>query len=194
MTHKPPLKPRQKPSQQQTKQRTHWNSQGEVGITHGQRPLKGNHSIGITCSGSSEIKNLSSNYSVQNRKSENDCVENIKITVQEEKGGLSRLSLPRHSYSGESGKSEGLVTTTRTGGVKLLCRSFENAAEDYDISDDCAEEDSFPVLGGSGSSTPATSSSAANSPKRLWPPASRAPNQRQLGKRLGTTLRNAVIQ
>ncbi|CAG2054812.1 unnamed protein product, partial [Timema podura] len=74
--------------------------------------------------------------------------------------------------------------------VKLLCKSFENALEDYEPSDDCIadlEEDCFPVLGGSSSSTPATSSSAANSPKRLWPPASRAPVQRHLPKRMSSS-------
>nr|CAD7427073.1 unnamed protein product [Timema monikensis] len=74
--------------------------------------------------------------------------------------------------------------------VKLLCKTFENALEDYDPSDDCIadlEEDCFPVLGGSSSSTPATSSSAANSPKRLWPPASRAPVQRHLPKRMSSS-------
>nr|CAD7410494.1 unnamed protein product [Timema poppensis] len=68
--------------------------------------------------------------------------------------------------------------------------SFENALEDYEPSDDCIadlEEDCFPVLGGSSSSTPATSSSAANSPKRLWPPASRAPVQRHLPKRMSSS-------
>ena len=182
VTHKPPLKPRQKPSQQQAKQRTHWNNQEELGVSRGQKPLKGNHSIGITCPGSSDQKNQSSVVSEDNRRRENEGLENVKSFVQKEKIELNLRKYPR---SEESGKSKEFVST-RTGGVKLLCRSFENAAEDYDISDDCAEEDSFPILEGSGSSTPATSSSAANSPKRLWPPASRASNHRQLGKRLGT--------
>nr|CAD7462499.1 unnamed protein product [Timema tahoe] len=74
-------------------------------------------------------------------------------------------------------------------GVNLAHR-YTPSGEDYEPSDDCIadlEEDCFPVLGGSSSSTPATSSSAANSPKRLWPPASRAPVQRHLPKRMSSS-------
>jgi len=208
VTHKPPLKPRQKPSQQQPKQRGHWSSQS----LHLQRPLKANHSFVISSvtdvrKTGDEIGSMSRERAEQARRDE--ILQDITSQgVQEgssgEPKGTSRtqtkqkgdlwLNVTRGSYcQDDASQSDTLpkshATTPvigRPGGVKLLCRSFENALEDCDISDDCAEEDSFPVLGGSGSSTPATSSSAANSPKRLWPPASRAPSQRQLGKRLGT--------
>jgi len=213
VTHKPPLKPRQKPSQQQTKQRGHWNSQSsEVNIPHSQRPLKANHSVGIRSVSdiskvANEIGGTSADFSEQAERGvilqgttsqavKGGGSEEPRNTTDEElkDKGVSQMHFSRCLYSQDGTgahdvlpKSEAVTPVMgRPGGVKLLCRSFENALEDCDMSDDCAEEDSFPVLGGSGSSTPATSSSAANSPKRLWPPASRAPNQRQLGKRLGT--------
>jgi hypothetical protein len=212
ITHKPPLKPRQKPSQQHTKQRGHWNNHSsEINSLHLQRPLKPNHSVGINfvsdvrkvanemCDTTVDFPEHAKRDILQGTTSQavkGSCSEEPKDTSHtelKEKGG-SQMNFARCSYFKEGAgahdvllKPEAVIpVTVRPGGVKLLCRSFENAVEDCDMSDDCAEEDSFPVLGGSGSSTPATSSSAANSPKRLWPPASRAPNQRQLGKRLGT--------
>ncbi|KAJ4439276.1 hypothetical protein ANN_07396, partial [Periplaneta americana] len=187
VTHKPPLKPRQKPSQQQMKQRAHWNQSVESGSMHSQRPLRANHLVGMNSAA------LSPTDYDQPKKGETAAKqgssEDAKQGESKDKDGARKLMYTRERTQSAdfTHRSEvALSVTSRPGGVKLLCRSFENAIEDYDISDDCAEEDSFPVLGGSGSSTPATSSSAANSPKRLWPPASRAPNQRQLGKRLGT--------
>ena len=208
VTHKPPLKPRQKPSQQQPKQRGQWNSQS----LHLPRPLKANHSFVISSvtdvrKAADEIGSMSRDLTEQATR---DVIpqDNTSQGVQEGSSGDSKdishtqmkqkgdlwLNVTRGSYWQEGASQSDTLPKShaanpvigRPGGVKLLCRSFENAIEDCDISDDCAEEDSFPVLGGSGSSTPATSSSAANSPKRLWPPASRAPSQRQLGKRLGT--------
>lgn len=208
VTHKPPLKPRQKASQQQPKQRGHWSSQS----LHLQRPLKANHSF-VVSSGTDvrkagdEIGSMSRDCTEQAKRDEilqGNTLQGVQEgtsgepkdrsrTQKKQKGDLW-LNVTRGSYCQDGASQSDTLpkshATTpvigRPGGVKLLCRSFENAAEDCDVSDDCAEEDSFPVLGGSGSSTPATSSSAANSPKRLWPPASRAPSQRQLGKRLGT--------
>lgn len=212
ITHKPPLKPRQKPSQQHMKQRSPWNNQSsEISSLHSLRPLKANHSVGINFvsdvrKDSNEISDTAVDFTENNNRDilqgttsqavKRCCSEDPKNTSHtelKEKEG-SQMNFLRCSYIKEGAGSHDVLlkpetvapVTVRPGGVKLLCRSFENAVEDCDISDDCAEEDSFPVLGGSGSSTPATSSSAANSPKRLWPPASRAPNQRHLGKRLGT--------
>jgi hypothetical protein len=212
VTHKPPLKPRQKPSQQQPKQRGHWNSQNlKVSSLRLPRPLKANHSFVISsvsdvrtaadeiCSTSLDFTEqakrdviLQDNTSQAVKEGRSGEPKDISHTQVKQKDELS-INVTRGSYYEGASQNDMLPkshTTTpiigRPGGVKLLCRSFENAIEDCDLSDDCAEEDSFPVLGGSGSSTPATSSSAANSPKRLWPPASRAPSQRQLGKRLGT--------
>jgi len=208
VTHKPPLKPRQKPSQQQPRQRGHWSNQS----LHLQRPLKANHSFVISSVSdvrktADEIGSMSRDYTEQAKRDE-ILQDNTSQGVQEGSSGEPKstihtqkkqkgdlwLNVTRGSYCQDGASQSDTLpkshATTpvigRPGGVKLLCRSFENALEDCDVSDDCAEEDSFPVLGGSGSSTPATSSSAANSPKRLWPPASRAPSQRQLGKRLGT--------
>jgi hypothetical protein len=212
ITHKPPLKPRQKPSQQYTKERGHWNNQSsEISSLHLQRPLKANHSVGKNflsdvrevsygiCDTTVDFPEHAKREMLQGTTSQDvkgGCSEETKDTNHTElkgKGG-SQMNFARCSNFKEGPGARDVLlkpeavtpVTVRPGGVKLLCRSFENAVEDCDMSDDCAEEDSFPVLGGSGSSTPATSSSAANSPKRLWPPASRAPNQRQLGKRLGT--------
>lgn len=207
VTHKPPLKPRQKPSQQQPKHRGHWSNQS----LHLQRPLKANHSFVVSSitdvrKAADEIGSMSHDCTEQAKR---DVIlqDSTSQGVQEESSGEPKdtsrtqkkqkgdlwLDVTRGSYCQDGAnqsdtlpKSHTTPVIGRPGGVKLLCRSFENAVEDFDVSDDCAEEDSFPVLGGSGSSTPATSSSAANSPKRLWPPASRAPSQRQLGKRLGT--------
>ena len=208
VTHKPPLKPRQKPSQQQPKQRGHWSSQS----LHVQRPLKANHSFVVSSitdvtKAADEIGSVSHDLTEQAKRDEilqdntsqgvqegsSGGPKDTSCTRKKQKGDLW-LNVTRGSYFRDGASQSDTLTKShattpvigRPGGVKLLCRSFENALEDCDVSDDCAEEDSFPVLGGSGSSTPATSSSAANSPKRLWPPASRAPSQRQLGKRLGT--------
>lgn len=208
VTHKPPLKPRQKPSQQQPKQRGHWSNQS----LHLERPLKANHSFVVSSvtdvrKAADEIGSVSHDLTEQAKRDEilqyntsqgvqegsSGEPKDTSHTQKKQKGDLW-LNVTRGSYCQDgASQNDALLkshATTpvigRPGGVKLLCRSFENAMEDCDVSDDCAEEDSFPVLGGSGSSTPATSSSAANSPKRLWPPASRAPSQRQLGKRLGT--------
>jgi hypothetical protein len=210
VTHKPPLKPRQKPSQQQPKQRGHWSSQSlKVSLP---RPLKANHSFVISSvsdvrKAADEIGSTSLD-STQQAKRDVIVQDNPSQAVKEGSSGepkdishtqmkqkdelwinVTKGSCYQEGPSQNDMLPKSLATTPvigRPGGVKLLCRSFENAIEDCDVSDDCAEEDSFPVLGGSGSSTPATSSSAANSPKRLWPPASRAPSQRHLGKRLGT--------
>lgn len=213
VTHKPPLKPRQKSSQQQAKQRGHWNNQNlKASGPHSQRPLKANHSVGISSlsdvrKAANEIGNTSLAFPEQAKRDallqettpqgvKGESSEELKDTVhtQLKKQCESQMNFTSCSQFQKSDgpcdmvqKSEAVTAVMgKPGGVKLLCRSFENAVEDCDISDDCAEEDSFPVMEGSGSSTPATSSSAANSPKRLWPPASRAPNQRQLGRRLGT--------
>lgn len=213
VTHKPPLKPRQKLSQQQTKQQGPWNNQSLKGSgLHSQRPLKANHSVGISSlsgarKATDEIGSTSLAFPEQAKKDallqgampqgvNGESTEELKDTVhtQLKKSSESQANFTMCSQFQESvgprdmlEKSEAITTVMgKPGGVKLLCRNFENVVGDCDISDDCAEEDSFPVMEGSGSSTPATSSSAANSPKRLWPPASRAPNQRQLGRRLGT--------
>lgn len=208
VTHKPPLKPRQKQSQQQPKQRGHWSNQS----LHLERPLKANHPFVVNCvtdvrEAADGIGSVSHDLTEQAKRDE-ILQDNASQGVQEGSSGEPKdtsrtqkkqkgdlwLNVTRGSYRQDGASQNDTLPKShatppvigRPGGVKLLCRSFENALEDYDVSDDCAEEDSFPVLGGSGSSTPATSSSAANSPKRLWPPASRAPSQRQLGKRLGT--------
>lgn len=213
VTHKPPLKPRQKLSQQQTRQQGLRNSQGlKASGPHAERPLKANHAVGI--SSVPDVRKAASGIGSRSlafpEQANNDALlhgaktQDVKGESSEEpkcavhtqlksKGELQANFTMCSQFQGSVGphdmpqKSETFTTVMgKPGGVKLLCRSFENAVEDCDISDDCAEEDSFPVMEGSGSSTPATSSSAANSPKRLWPPASRAPNQRQLGRRLGT--------
>jgi hypothetical protein len=213
VTHKPPLKPRQKLSQQQTKQQGHWNNQSlKAGGPHSQRPLKANHSVGISSvsdvrKATNETGGTSLGFPEQSKRDallqgampqsvKGESSEEIKDTVhtQLQKSSESQANFTMSSQFQESvgphdmlERAETITTVMgKPGGVKLLCRNFENAVGDCDISDDCAEEDSFPVMEGSGSSTPATSSSAANSPKRLWPPASRAPNQRHLGRRLGT--------
>jgi hypothetical protein len=213
VTHKPPLKPRQKPSQHQNKQHGHWSSQS-LGVSnlHLQRPLKADHAFVINCvsnvrKAAAETGSTSRDFTEQAKRDVNlqgNTLEAVKEGSSREPKDISHtqtkqkgelwINVNRGSYYQEDTSQHDMLPKShastpvigRPGGVKLLCRSFENTIEDCDLSDDCAEEDSFPVLGGSGSSTPATSSSAANSPKRLWPPASRAPSQRQLGKRLGT--------
>ena len=209
VTHKPPLKPRQKLSQQQPKPRGHWSNQS----LHLERPLKANHSFIVssvtdTRKAADEMGSMSHDLTEQAKRDEilqDNTAQGVQEgssgepkatsrTQKKQKGDLWLNVTRGGSYCQDDANRNDTLPKThattpvigRPGGVKLLCRSFENAMEDCDVSDDCAEEDSFPVLGGSGSSTPATSSSAANSPKRLWPPASRAPSQRQLGKRLGT--------
>ncbi|KAK7791821.1 hypothetical protein R5R35_001242 [Gryllus longicercus] len=171
VTHKPPPKPRQKPTCQQMRQRGQW---GRYGDGNGSSPT-GKNMHGIVSSTSSKEGSGDKKKNAEMQETSGSCVE--KLSIFPNKGKTNDDKHPSKN-----------IDESPSVGVKLLCKSFENVLDDYDMSDECIadlEEDSFPVAGGgSGSSTPATSSSAANSPKRAWPPASRAPGQRPLAKRL----------
>lgn len=197
--HKPPLKPRQKVTSkvnEQNYEHTNWKTNSHA--------IHNNHNYEIRCHESVDVK---TNY-IENVKESNDndnTIKNLNDTanlIKRLSGELRESVIKSDCVNNQKEQNKKIDTLLQNHnnyqnmnrfnissiGVKMLCKSFENAAEDLEMSDECVadlEEDSFPVTGGgSGSSTPATSSSAANSPKRMWPPASRAPVQRHMTKRL----------
>ncbi|XP_049840811.1 uncharacterized protein LOC126285454 isoform X4 [Schistocerca gregaria] len=204
IAHKPPPKPRQKPPphsvarENVTKLDVGRNSDGDNGST-------------LTNQTNNERKSLSIMNSSENERQLSDgenTIKNLSDTANLIKRLSGQLKETMRNKVGKQTETKGEIGGTDAGcvkirpsqrpdvipsvGVKLLRKSFENVLEDAEVSD--LEEDSFPMAGGgSGSSTPATSSSAANSPKRAWPPASRAPVQRHhLAKQLLPSKYSAV--